>query len=232
MITIRHAEQRGTTNLGWLDSRHSFSFGRYHDPEHVGIGPLLVINDDRVAPGGGFPEHPHRDMEIISYVVDGALAHKDSAGNESVLRRGAVQRMTAGSGIRHSEYNGSSDEPVRFLQIWIAPEQSGLEPSYEDLEVSPHDTPNELREIASRSGNGARIAQDASIHASVLEAGRSLTVAIGEDRRAWVQVVTGDLLVGDSKLSEGDGALVESEPTLDLSTSEGAEFLVFDLPGS
>lgn len=230
MITIRNADQRGTTNLGWLDSRHSFSFGRYRDPEHTGVGPLLVINDDRVAPGGGFPEHPHRDMEIISYVVDGKLAHTDSAGNEHVLGRGGVQRMTAGRGIRHSEYNASDTEPVRFLQIWIAPEREGLEPSYEDLEVNPQDAPNAFHPIATNSGAGAKIAQDASIHAAVIEASNSIRAAIGAGRRAWLQVVNGTVTAGGHDLAEGDGALIEDEPSIEVHTSDGAEVLLFDLP--
>jgi len=230
MVTIRHANERGTTNLGWLDSRHSFSFGRYHDPEHTGVGPLLVINDDRVAPGGGFPEHPHRDMEIVSYVVEGRLAHTDSAGNEHVLGRGGVQRMTAGSGIRHSEYNASDTEPVRFLQIWIAPEREGLEPSYEDLEVRPQDAPNAFHPIATNSGAGAKIAQDASIHAAVLEPGKSITSAIGAGRRAWLQVVSGSIAANGHELQEGDGALIEDESALELHTTSGAEVLLFDLP--
>lgn len=230
MITVRHASERGTTNIGWLDSRHSFSFGRYQDANHTGFGPLLVINDDRVAPAGGFAEHPHRDMEIISYVVDGSLAHKDSTGNEQTLGPGGVQRMSAGSGVRHSEYNGSDTEPTRFLQIWINPEAHGIEPSYEDVQYDKADFRNTFKTIASRDGEGTKIHQDAAIDAAVLDPGTTLTRDT-TGRNAWVQVVSGSVAVNGTKLAEGDGAAITGEDALEFATNGSeAELLVFDLP--
>ena len=171
MLTLRRAEERGRANLGWLDSRHSFSFGHYYDPEHMGFGPLRVINDDRVAPGGGFPTHPHGDMEIVSYVLEGGLAHKDSLGTGSVIRPGDVQRMSAGSGIRHSEFNASKTEPVHFLQIWIVPERQGLEPGYEQKTFSAEEKRGKLRLVGSRDGRegSVTIHQDVDLYATLLE---------------------------------------------------------------
>lgn len=232
MITIRNANERGRTSIGWLDSRHSFSFGRYFDPQHTGFGPLLVINDDRVAPGGGFPEHPHRDMEIVSYVVEGHLAHKDSTGTERTLGPGGVQRMSAGSGIRHSEYNGSDSEPVRFLQIWITPERNGIDPGYEDTQHDPADFRGGFTTIASRDHGGSKIHQDATIDAAILAPGSTVERATN-GRNAWVQVVRGGLSLNGHELTEGDGAAVTGEDTLTFTTSgDEAEVLYFDLPSA
>lgn len=228
MITIRKASDRGPTNLGWLDSRHTFSFGRYHDPRHMGFRSLRVINDDRVEPKMGFAEHGHSDMEIISYVVEGKLAHKDSAGHASEVGPGGVQRMTAGSGIRHSEFNPSRDEKVRFLQIWIEPESPGIEPSYEDIHAPGG---NPLRLIASsdaRDGS-ARVHQDVAVYGGVLGTD-ARTIDLAEGRHAWVQVVRGAITVNGVELNEGDGAAISEERALNLSgTSDDAELLIFDL---
>src|SRR6185295_11578121 len=177
MITVRPAEQRGIANFGWLDSRHSFSFGHYYDPKHMGFGPLRVINEDRVRPGGGFDTHGHSDMEIISYVLEGALEHKDSIGTGSVIRPGDVQRMSAGSGIRHSEYNHSKSEPVHFLQIWLLPNQEGLSPSYEQRNFADSEKRGRLRLVASRDGRDGSVLihQDADIYASILGAGEAVS---------------------------------------------------------
>lgn len=233
MITIRSASTRGVTSVGWLDSRHSFSFGRYHDPAHMGFGPLRVINDDRVAANRGFAEHLHRDMEIISYVVEGRLAHKDSTGSAREVGPGGIQRMTAGSGVTHSEYNPSRDEPTRFIQIWIEPEAPGLTPSYEDRAVNPRDEPGRLHVVATRTPtNGeAVVHQDVTMYAGAFEAGQGQTLAIGEGRRVWVQVVRGSISVNGHELAEGDGAALTDEASLELAVREGeAEVLVFDLP--
>jgi len=175
MLKVRKAEGRGRSNFGWLDSRHSFSFGHYYDPNHMGLGPLRVINDDRVAPGGGFPAHPHGNMEIISYVLEGALAHKDSLGTGSVIRPGDVQRMSAGTGIRHSEFNASTTEPVHFLQIWIIPEKSGLAPSYEQKSYPPVEKQGKLRLLASRDGRDGSVTihRDVDLYAAQLGACRT-----------------------------------------------------------
>ena len=180
MISIRRAEERGAAKLGWLDSRHTFSFGEYHDPKHMGFGPLRVINEDRVQPGEGFPTHGHRDMEIISYVLEGALEHKDSIGTGSVIRPGDVQRMSAGSGVRHSEFNPSEDEPVHFLQIWLMPDRDGIAPSYEQKSFSDADKSGRLRLVASPDGQdgSVRIQQDARLYASRLSKGEEVTHAL------------------------------------------------------
>ncbi|MAY74648.1 MAG: quercetin 2,3-dioxygenase [Phycisphaerae bacterium] len=233
MLTIRKAADRGVTSFGWLDSRHSFSFGQYRDPDNMGFGPLRVINDDRVAPGKGFPEHPHRNMEIISYVVEGRLAHKDSTGAEREVGRGGIQRMTAGRGVYHSEFNPSSSEPTRLLQIWIEPEAPGLDPSYEDRLINPDDEPGKLHVIATRhpSEGQAIIHQDATVYAGVFKKDDAATLAIGAGRRAWIQVVTGELAVNGETLTEGDGAALTDEPSVELTAvADGTELLVFDLP--
>ena len=229
---IRSAADRGKTNLGWLDSRHSFSFGQYQHPEHNGFGPLRVINDDRVDPKLGFAEHPHRDMEIISYVVEGELAHKDSTGTESVVSAGGVQRMSAGSGVRHSEFNPSRENPVRFLQIWIEPASTGIEPSYEEVRVDAKQRPGELVLFASKAGRdgSAVVHQDAELYAAVLRPGDRIEHAIAPERRVWVQVVRGSLSVADEAVSEGDGVAVIDESALELVAGDGeSEVLLFDL---
>jgi len=233
MITIRPAEQRGIANFGWLDSRHSFSFGHYYDPKHMGFGPLRVINEDRVRPGAGFDTHGHRDMEIISYVLEGALAHKDSIGTGSVIRPGDVQRMSAGSGIRHSEYNHSESEPVHFLQIWLLPSEEGLTPSYEQKSFADDEKRGRLRLVASRDGRegSVRIHQDADLYASLLDKNESVTHPLATRRRAWIQVVRGAVETDGKSLRAGDGAAVSDLPALTVTaTADGSEVLLFDLP--
>jgi redox-sensitive bicupin YhaK (pirin superfamily) len=233
MLTLRRAEERGRANFGWLDSRHSFSFGNYYDPEHMGFGPLRVINDDRVAGGGGFPSHPHGDMEIISYVLEGALAHKDSLGTGSVIRPGDVQRMSAGSGIRHSEFNASQKDPVHFLQIWIVPEKRGLEPGYEQKTFAPEEKKNRLRLIGSRDGreDSVTINQDVSLFATLLDDGAAVAHEVAPGRTAWVQVASGTAKLNGTQLHPGDGVAVTEAGKLELvGSSQNAEVLVFDLP--
>ncbi|QDG53002.1 pirin family protein [Persicimonas caeni] len=231
MIEVRPADERGHTDMGWLDSRHSFSFGGYRDPRHMGFRKLRVINDDRVAPGAGFGTHPHRDMEIISYVVEGALEHKDSMGNGSVIEAGEVQRMSAGTGVRHSEYNASDTEPVRFLQIWIPPRRAGLEPSYEQRKFRRADRRGALKLLVSPDGrdDSLSIHQDASIWGAVLEEGDTVEYSIDAGRHAWVQVVDGTVTLGDITLSEGDGAAISDEAKVAIEAAEDAELLLFDL---
>lgn len=231
-LTLRRSEERGGANLGWLDSKHSFSFGHYFDPNHLGFGSLRVINEDRVAPGGGFPTHPHSDMEIISYVLAGGLEHRDSLGTGSVIQPGDIQRMTAGTGVRHSEYNTSKTEPVHFLQIWIVPERDGLEPSYEQKTFSHEDKRGVLRLIGSRDGRDGSIVihQDVSLYASVLLQGESVQHDVGQGRGAWVQVTAGELTVNDVEVKAGDGLSVAEAGQLQISADAQAEFLLFDLP--
>ena len=233
MISIRPAQARGTANLGWLDSRHSFSFGHYYDPKHMGFGPLRVINEDRVQPGGGFGTHGHSDMEIISYVLDGALEHKDSIGTGSVIRPGDVQRMSAGSGIRHSEFNHSKREPVHFLQIWLLPERQGLAPSYEQKTFADGEKRGRLRLLASRGGRDGSLVihPDADIYASLLDEGDQVQHALRAGRKGWLQVARGAADVNGQTLRAGDGAAVEGEPELTITaTANGTEILLFDLP--
>ena len=230
-LKIRKSEERGRANFGWLDSRHTFSFGHYHDPKHMGFGPLRVINDDRVAAGGGFSAHPHRDMEIISYVLDGALEHKDSLGTGSIIRPGDVQRMSAGSGVRHSEFNASSVEPVHFLQIWIIPEQTGLEPSYEQKSFASSDKRGQLRLIGSRDARhgSVRIHQDVDLYATMLSSGESVSHEIVAGRRGWVQVASGTAKLNGTALAEGDGVAVGASDVLHLQGIDDAEVLLFDM---
>jgi quercetin 2,3-dioxygenase len=232
-MTIMHrpSEARGREDLGWLDSRHSFSFGHYYDPAHMGFRSLRVINDDTVAPGGGFPTHGHRDMEIISYVVQGGLAHRDTTGGEGVLKRGDVQAMSAGTGVRHSEYNASDDDTVRFLQIWIIPEYQGLPAAYRQAHVSDGGKRNTLRLIVPpEAADGALgINQDARIYASLLEAGKSVTHGIEAGRGAWVQVVDGEIDVNGTTLRSGDGIAIENVNRLTIVAAKTSEFLLFDL---
>ncbi len=231
MITIRPAGERGRTDLGWLDSRHTFSFGDYDDPRHMGFRDLRVINDDRVKPGKGFGTHGHRDMEILSLVLSGALEHKDSMGTGSVIQRGDVQRMTAGTGVTHSEYNPSSTEGARFLQIWILPEKAGLPPGYEQKSFPDPERRGRLRLVASRDGRhgSLTIHQDAALYVGRIEAGQKVVHPIGSGRHAWVQVAAGRAMLGDRLLEEGDGAAVSGEPSITLAGKETADVLVFDL---
>ncbi len=232
MIDVRKAGERGTTRLGWLDSRHTFSFGEYYDPKHMGFRTLRVINDDRVRPAAGFGTHGHRDMEIVSYVLDGALEHKDSIGTGSVLRPGTVQRMSAGRGVMHSEWNPSKTEGVRFLQIWILPDKQGIDPSYEEKHFPEGDRRNRFRLLVSpeaRDGS-VKIHQDAELWGGVLDAGTDAAFELRPGRRAWVQLARGAVTVNGSQLREGDGAAVEGETRLSFHADEPAEVLVFDLP--
>ena len=231
MIAVRHAADRGAANFGWLDSKHTFSFGNFYDPEHMGFGNLRVINEDRVQPGRGFDKHSHQDMEIISYVIEGALEHKDSMGNRSVMNSGEVQRMTAGTGITHSEFNHSADELVHFLQIWILPEKQGLEPSYEQKTYSSDNKKNQLRLIASPNGREGSLTvhQQLDVYASVLDQGVTLTHHFDDGRRGWIQIVRGTVDVNGETLNAGDGAAIDGTSDLKIKASEQAELLLFDM---
>jgi quercetin 2,3-dioxygenase len=231
MLRLRRSADRGHADHGWLDSHHSFSFSDYYDPAHMGFGKLRVINEDRVAPGAGFPTHGHRDMEILSYVIDGALEHADSIGTGAVISRGELQRMSAGTGVRHSEYNASKSEPVHFLQIWIQPERAGLEPGYEQRFFEPEGRTNRLRLLASRDGRegSLTIHQDVALYGSLLEAGQSIEHAFAPGRRGWLQLVAGELEVGGESLEPGDGLAISDETSLHIRAKSGAELLLFDL---
>ena len=230
MIDVYRAETRGHTRLNWLDSRHSFSFGEYYDPERLGFRTLRVINDDRVAPGGGFAAHGHRDMEIITYVLDGVLQHRDSLGNGSAIRPGEVQRMSAGTGIQHSEFNASADAPVHFLQIWILPAERNIAPSYEQHAL-PAAMRNGLALIGSRDGRDGSVTvhQDVSVYAGQLSGGSSARHAVGANRFAWLHVARGEATVQGQSLRAGDGAAVSGEPWLSIQADQSAELLLFDL---
>ena len=230
-LAIRRAGDRGKANFGWLDSKHSFSFGHYHDPEHMGFGPLRVINDDRVAPGGGFPTHAHADMEIISYVLEGGLEHKDSLGTGSVIRPGDVQLMSAGSGIRHSEFNASKTEPVHFLQIWIIPERAGITPGYEQKTFTEEEKRGRLRFVASRDGREGSVTvhQDIDLFATLLGAGEAVSHDIRPGRGGWVQVARGTVTLNGETLHEGDGVAVATSGPLRLEGRDDAEVLLFDM---
>ena len=231
MIEIRRSKDRGHFDHGWLDTCHSFSFGDYHDPNHMGFRSLRVINEDRVAPGGGFPTHPHHDMEIITYIVSGALEHEDSLGGHGTIRRGQIQRITAGRGVQHSEFNASQSDPVHLIQIWIRPEPKGADPSYDQQDLPGFNTPNQLHLMASPDGtnNSMTIGQDVSIYACVLETGRSLSHTLADQRHAWIQLVSGSLSLGSAQLRPGDGAAISGESRLALTSLQSAEFLLFDL---
>jgi quercetin 2,3-dioxygenase len=230
MQLLRRAEERGQANHGWLKSQHTFSFADYYDPNFMGFGSLRVINDDRVAPGRGFGTHPHRDMEIISYVVDGSLEHKDSMGNGSIIRPGDVQRMTAGTGVTHSEFNPSKSEGVRFLQIWVIPDKPGLTPGYEQ-KFFGEERRNTLRLVASQDGREGSVLvhQDVNLYATLLDEGKAVSYDISADRIAWLQVVSGSVSVGEHQLKEGDALALAQEKNITLSASSEANFLLFDL---
>jgi len=234
MIDFRPGRERGHANHGWLDSFHSFSFGGYHDPARMGFGALRVINEDRVAPGGGFAPHGHRDMEIISYVLEGTLAHRDSLGNGSVIRPGDVQRMSAGRGVVHSEYNDTPGAPVHFLQIWIDPARQGIDPGYEQRHIDTAARRGRLALVVSPEGaDGAlRIHQDARIHAGLFDGAEAASLPIAPGRRAYVHLARGDLRVNGHTLVAGDALALEGESRIDLAQGRGAEVLVFDLPPS
>ncbi len=233
MITLRKSEERGHFNHGWLNTYHTFSFSDYYDPRFVGFRHLRVINEDRVAAGEGFPTHPHRDMEIISYVLDGALAHNDSMGNGSTIRPGDVQRMSAGRGIRHSEFNASPDEAVHFLQIWITPAEKGIEPGYEQKLYSPEDKLGKLKLVASPEGsdNSVTVHQDVRLYATLLEKGQEVELQLGENRYGWVQVARGSASLNGQLLGQGDGAQVQAGDLVKIAgLDEGrSEVLLFDL---
>ena len=231
MMILRPSSERGAANFGWLDTRHTFSFGHYHDPKHMGFGPLRVINEDKVEPGAGFETHGHQDMEIISYVLDGALEHKDSIGTGSVIRPGDVQRMTAGSGIRHSEFNHSDQEMVHFLQIWVLPNKGGLTPGYEQKNIPDTLKRGQLTLIASLDGteHAVSLNQDVNLYVGLFDGEEQAQLAITEGRLVWVHVARGSIDLNGHRLSAGDGASLADESQVSLSNGQEAEVLVFDM---
>lgn len=231
MITIRRSQERGHIDHGWLDTYHTFSFDKYYDPRHMSFGSLRVINEDRVAAGHGFPTHSHRDMEIITYILEGGLAHQDSMGNGSIIKPGEVQRMTAGTGVAHSEANPSADEAVHLLQIWIMPNARGLTPGYEQKMFSSEAKQGKLALIASQNGRegSVTINQDADVYASKLDSGQNVTHTIGGDRKVWIQVARGSVRVNDVDLQQGDGAALIDETKVTVEGKEPAEILLFDM---
>jgi redox-sensitive bicupin YhaK (pirin superfamily) len=231
MIQVRKSIDRGAVNMGWLNAKHSFSFGHYYDPEHMGFGSLRVINEDRVQPGKGFAPHSHENMEIITYIIDGALEHKDNMGNGSVIRPGDVQRMTAGTGVQHSEFNHSPEDLVHLLQIWILPEADGLTPGYEEKRFPDADKTNRLRLVGSHDARdgSVKIHQDVDLFASVLREGSTLSHVFGPGRSGWLQIVRGKLKAGEVTLDAGDGAAISRPDALEMTAVEDAEFLLFDM---
>ena len=231
MITIRKAEERGHFDFGWLNTYHSFSFGDYYDPKHTRFRTLRVINEDFVQPGHGFPTHGHRDMEIVTYILQGALEHRDSMGTGSIIRRGDAQRMSAGTGVTHSEANPSPDEPVHLLQIWIFPSEQDMHPEYEEKKFSDEDKRNKLRLIVSPDGSdgSVKIHQDAKIYASLLDEREVVVHTLENGRSAWLQVAAGSVTLNDVALKQGDGAAVSGETSLRVAAREPAEVLLFDL---
>jgi redox-sensitive bicupin YhaK (pirin superfamily) len=231
MITPRRSDDRGHFDFGWLETRHSFSFGDYFDAAQMGFRSLRVINEDVVRPGSGFPTHGHRDMEILTWVLEGALEHKDSLGTGSVIRPGEIQRMSAGTGVRHSEFNASKSADVHFLQIWIVPERAGIAPSYEQRGFDAAERTNALRLLASPDGRdgSVRVHQDARLYVATAESGREIRHALAPGRHAWVQVSRGRVQLGKLELAAGDGASISGEEELVLRAKEASEVLVFDL---
>jgi len=231
MITIRGSEERGGANHGWLNTRHSFSFDQYYDPRYMGFRSLRVINEDWVQPGHGFPMHPHRDMEIITYLLEGALEHKDSMGNGSIIRPGDGQRMSAGTGIRHSEANPSQTDPAHLLQIWILPERPGIKPSYEQKEFPAEEKRGKLRLIASPGGKDGSVTihQDARLYVSLLQPGEEVEHELANGHYGWLQVAKGAIELNGKPLRQGDGAAISEEPKLDIKGAQDAEILLFDL---
>jgi hypothetical protein len=232
MVTLRRAEERGHANRGWLNSNFTFSFADYHDPAHMGFRSLRVINDDVVEGGKGFGAHAHRDMEIISYVLEGALTHRDSMGEERTVGPNTIQAMSAGTGVVHSEFNASRGEPVHFLQIWINPSEEDLEPSYQQISFAPQEKQGRLKLLAApeKVEGSAFIHQDAWVYASVLDAGQSIEKPVAKGRHAWVQVASGNVVLNGHALKTGDGAAVSNEDTVRLEGAQGgAEVLLFDL---
>ena len=231
MITIRPSAERGETNIGWLDSRHTFSFNQFHDPNHMGFRSLRVMNDDRVTAGAGFGRHGHRDMEILTFVLEGALEHEDSTGARAVLKPGMIQRMSAGTGIQHSENNYSKTEPVHFYQVWIQPAEKGIEPRFEDREFAVEGRQDKWQLVASGDGRDGTppIAQDANVYIADLAAGAKLERQLDSDRYAWLQVTRGSVMLNGVQLDEGDGAAMSEESKLDLTGLEQASLMLFDL---
>ena len=232
MLALRRAHERGHANHGWLDSYHTFSFGGYYDPRHMGFSNLRVINDDTVAPGGGFATHGHNDMEIVTYVLEGALEHKDSMGNGSVMRHGDVQRMSAGTGVTHSEYNHSQEQPVHFLQIWLQPNRLGVDPAYDQRHFAPEDRRGRLLPLVSPDGRDGSIAthQDAVLHGALLGAGDRVAHGLAADRRAYVHVARGSAVVNGEALDAGDGAAISGVDRIDLEGLAEADVLLFEVP--
>ncbi len=231
MILIRKSEQRGHEHHGWLDTYHAFSFANYYDPKQMGFRSLRVVNEDRVTPGEGFPPHSHNNMEIISYVLEGGLEHRDSMGNGGVIHPGEVQRMSAGTGVTHSEFNASKSEGLHFLQIWLLPDQRGLKPSYEQKSFPAEERRGKLRLIASADGSDGAVTihQDAKVYTTLLEQGQGLTYQLDSARHAWVQVAQGAITLNGQALRQGDAAAVSDEHELTISAQEAAEVLLFDL---
>lgn len=231
MLTLRKSEDRGVADFGWLNSHHTFSFGNYFDPQHMGFGPLRVINEDRVQGGQGFGTHGHRDMEILSWVLDGALEHKDSMGTGAVIRPGEIQRMTAGTGVMHSEFNASSSELMHFLQIWIVPDKNGYEPGYEQHAFTPEELADQWTLVASNqpSGKAVKIHQDADLYVARLSAGRELTHATGKARKLWLHVARGTVTLDGQRLDAGDGAAISGVDTVAVRADTDAEVLLFDM---
>lgn len=231
MLAIRKAEDRGHANHGWLDTYHTFSFANYYDPKYMGFRTLRVINEDRVSPGAGFGTHGHRDMEIITYVLEGALEHKDSLGNGSIIQPGEVQRMSAGTGIQHSEFNHSKTKPVHLLQIWLLPETKGIPASYEQKEFVLANKRNTLRLVAAKDGRDGAVSinQDVDLYATVLEPGEQVSHALKPQRHAWVQVARGSILLNGIALDKGDGAAISEETRVVIEATTDAEVLLFDL---
>jgi hypothetical protein len=231
VIQVRKSIDRGHFNYGWLDTYHTFSFADYRDPNHMGFRSLRVINEDRVQPGQGFGTHPHRDMEILTYVIEGALEHKDSMGNGSIIRPGDVQRMTAGTGVTHSEFNPSKEAIVHLLQIWILPERKGLEPSYEQKNYPAGEKRSRLRLVASRDGREGSVSihQDVNVYAALLESSETLTYEMAAGRHAWLQIIRGSVKCSGTDLSAGDGAAISEEREIPLSALGTSEVLLFDL---
>ena len=232
MITIRKATERGHFNHGWLNTYHTFSFDQYYDPRYMGFRVLRVINEDFVSAGRGFPMHAHRDMEIITYILEGALQHEDSMGNGSTIRPGDVQRMSAGTGVRHSEKNSSPSEPVHLLQIWILPHTVGLDPSYEQKAFTEEERHNKFRLIASDDGSDGSVLihQDASLYASIIDEGNRVTHSMQETRYGWLQVARGAVEVNGERADQGDGAVIVGESKIQIYARQPAEILLFDLP--
>ena len=231
MMQIIRSADRGHADHGWLNARHTFSFAEYHNPDMMGFGPLRVINEDRIDPGKGFGTHSHRDMEIVTYIIEGGLEHKDNMGNGSVIRPGDLQRMTAGTGVMHSEFNASQDEQVHLLQIWILPERNSLTPGYEEKHFSAEARLNQWRLVGSRDGRAGSLTihQDVDLYAAVLKAGQDLEFEFQANRRGFLQLVYGDLVANNHQLSAGDGAAMETAQVLTISASSDAEILLFDM---